>query len=112
MHGAGEGHKRPVVRCGKHAVVHGAEPFAADPDEVKTLHGLDRLRRERREDAQLIENPLAVRLDCFASKSSRRTRLPFQYQHGNAPLSQSHAKDRTASPRPDHNNFNFHRQSS
>ena len=112
MHGTGEGHQRAIVGRGKHPVIHRAEPFASNTDEMKALHGLDGLRCERREDTQLIENPLAVRLDCFASKSGGRTRLPFQNQHGDTLLRESQAKDGATSPRANHNNLNFHRQSS
>jgi hypothetical protein len=112
MHGAGESHQRAIVRRGKNSVVHRAESLASDTNEVKALHGLHGLRRECRENAQLIEDSLAVRLDRLASKSSRRTQLPFQDKDGNALLSERQAQDRPAAPRPYHDDFTFQRQSS
>jgi hypothetical protein len=109
---AGEPHQRAIMGRRENSVVHCAEAFPADADEVEAPHGLHGLRREGLEDAQLIEDALAVRLDRLAAKGSRRAWLAFQDDDRDALLRKRQTQNRAATPRAHDNNLELHRQSS
>ena len=88
--------QRAIPRGREHAIIHRAEGAAADPDKVKALDRLNGLRSEGIEEAEPMQDLLAVRLDGLNPWTSQVSLLPLDDADANAALRERQSQDRAA----------------